>query len=58
MMADLILIRHYGLPALHWGGGDLRGDGAPRGAYHQALHQADAGNLQPLLNFAALAAPQ
>jgi len=52
MMADLILIRHYGLTPLSWGGGDLKSEGAPRAAYHQALQQADAGNLQPLLAFA------
>ena len=49
LWCDLLLIQQ-GRPAIDWGGGSLDVPGERRAAYIQALWNADAGNLQPLLD--------
>ena len=51
LMADLI-VQQLGRPPFSWGGGSLTSTFELRTAYIAALHRADSGELQPLLDFA------
>ncbi len=51
LMADLIM-KNLGQTPLTWGRGDLANPGNARRRYIDALHAADGGNLNPLLDFA------
>lgn len=51
LMADLIMSQFRQEP-LTWGHVDLSGEGEDRRRYIDALHTADGGNLQPLIDFA------
>ncbi len=50
-MADLTMSRLAQKP-LTWGHVDLTGQGENRRKYINALHAADKGNIQPLIDFA------
>ena len=51
LIADVVAARN-GRPVLTWGSKDIAPAGAARDAYLKALHQADQGNVTPLLEFA------
>lgn len=51
LMADLI-VQQLGLEPFSWGGTSLNPTSALRSAYIKALWAADAGNLDPLMEFA------
>ena len=51
LMADALLIK-LGAEPFSWGNKDLVGPGEARAHYLNALHQADAGEIKPLLEFA------
>jgi Fic-DOC domain mobile mystery protein B len=51
MMADLIMIKHFKLDRLPWGGDDLVDAGPRRAAYIEALHDADVHDYTRLLKF-------
>jgi hypothetical protein len=50
-MADLLMWNHA-QPSFSWGRGDLVEAGQLRSQYIAALQAADAGNIEPLLQFA------
>jgi Fic-DOC domain mobile mystery protein B len=51
MMADLVLMRHFEIQRLPWGGSSLDSSGPRRAEYIQALQAADAHDYGPLLQF-------
>jgi Fic-DOC domain mobile mystery protein B len=51
MMADLLMSNHD-QPRLSWGGGEIVEAGELRSRYIAALHAADNGDIEPLLQFA------
>jgi Fic-DOC domain mobile mystery protein B len=52
MLAHLVMVRHFDLEPLQWGGSLLRGADANRQAYLDALTAADRRDFAPLLAFA------
>ncbi|MCY3605268.1 MAG: mobile mystery protein B [Gammaproteobacteria bacterium] len=53
--ADIYLERYFECPAIDWAGGfDLQTDNVRRDSYIRALQSADAGQLEPLLEFVGL----
>jgi len=52
LMADIIISNLYQQPVFSWGAAGLTRKGEARSAYLAALKAADAGNIQPLLQFA------
>jgi Fic-DOC domain mobile mystery protein B len=54
MLADVLLVRHFELPRLQWGGPLLDADGARRTEYLEALRAADHHDYSPLLKFCAV----
>ncbi|MBP7556407.1 MAG: mobile mystery protein B [Chitinophagaceae bacterium] len=52
LMADIIINKLYQQPVFSWGAAGLIRKGEARSAYLAALKVADAGNIQPLLQFA------
>jgi Fic-DOC domain mobile mystery protein B len=52
MLADLAMVRHFGLERLPWSGSSLRYRDETRKAYLNALHAADRHDIAPLLAFA------
>jgi Fic-DOC domain mobile mystery protein B len=52
MLAHLVMVRHFGVEPLQWGGSLLRGADANRKAYLDALVAADRRDFAPLLAFA------
>ena len=53
--ADIYLERCFECPAIDWAGGfDLQTDNVRRNSYISALQSADAGQLEPLLEFVGL----
>lgn len=53
MLADVLLVRHFELPRLQWGGPLLDANGARRTEYLEALRAADHHDYRPLLKFCA-----
>ncbi|MDT8323790.1 MAG: mobile mystery protein B [Bacteroidota bacterium] len=51
LMADVLAVRHLGVPALTWGSADLSNQGKDRERYIRALKDADAGDYAALLAF-------
>jgi Fic-DOC domain mobile mystery protein B len=52
MLAHLVMVRHFDMEPLQWGGSLLRGADANRKAYLDALIAADHRDFAPLLAFA------
>ncbi len=52
LLADLLLMRHFRVKRLSWGGQDLTRPGDNRERYLSALREADQGAFSPLLEFA------
>lgn len=52
LMADIIISNLYQQPVFSWGAAGLTRKGEARSAYLAALKAADAGDIQPLLQFA------
>lgn len=52
LMADIIISKLYQQPVFSWGAAGLTRKGEARSAYLAALKVADAGDIQPLLQFA------
>jgi Fic-DOC domain mobile mystery protein B len=52
MLAHLLMVRHFDMEPLQWGGSLLRGADANRKAYLDALIAADRRDFAPLLAFA------
>lgn len=52
LMADIIIEKLFKLPVFSWGAANLMKKGDPRSAYLSAIKAADAGNINPLLEFA------
>jgi len=52
MLAHVVMVRHFGMEPLSWGGSLLRGADANRKAYIDALIAADRRDMAPLLAFA------
>lgn len=52
LCADILVSHAFGLPVFSWGGYNLTDPGARRQQYFDALHNADAGDLEPLIAFA------
>jgi len=52
LMADLIIQKLFKQPVFSWGGANLVNHGDQRAAYLAAMKAADAGNIQPLVEFA------
>lgn len=52
LFADLVLSRVYNHEPLPWGGAELGATGSAHDTYIKAMTEADAGNFQPLLEFA------
>lgn len=50
-LATDLLLMYWGRPPFTWGNADLISQGTARTRYLSALHEADAGNYQPLLQF-------
>jgi Fic-DOC domain mobile mystery protein B len=46
-----VIVRKSGKPDFSWGSVNLTGHGEARAAYLDAIHAADAGDFQPLINF-------
>jgi Fic-DOC domain mobile mystery protein B len=51
LLADLIMVKHFKIDRLPWGGDTLVGAGPRRAAYIAALQDADVHNYEPLLRF-------
>ena len=51
-MADIIIEKVFNLPVYTWGAANLVKQGDQRSAYLKAIKAADAGDIQPLINFA------
>jgi Fic-DOC domain mobile mystery protein B len=54
MLAHVMMVRHFRMEPLSWGGSLLQGLDANRKAYIDALIAADRGDMAPLLAFARL----
>ena len=52
LMADILISHGFGKPVLTWGGSDLTEHTDIRKRYLEAIYQADAGNIVPLVEFA------
>ena len=52
LMADIVIEKLFKLPHYSWGAGNLVKQGDQRTAYLSAIRAADAGDIQPLINFA------
>lgn len=52
LAADLLLMKHFGIARLPWGGGDIRDMGDLRVRYRNALIAADEGQFDLLIEFA------
>ncbi len=52
LMADIIIEKVFRQPIFSWGAANLVRHGDTRTAYLTAIKAADAGNIQPLINFA------
>jgi Fic-DOC domain mobile mystery protein B len=52
MLADVLLIRHFKIDRLPWGGGTLSNTDPNRTTYINALRDADGGDYAPLIAFA------
>lgn len=52
LIADLMIEKIFKLPVYTWGAGNLVKQGDPRAAYLKAIKAADAGDIQPLIDFA------
>jgi len=52
LMADIIIEHIFKLPVFTWGAANLVKQGDTRTAYLNAIRAADAGDIQPLINFA------
>jgi hypothetical protein len=52
MLAHLVMVRHFDVEPLQWGGSLLQGADANRKAYLGALIAADRRDFAPLLAFA------
>ena len=50
--ADIFISHVFNLPVYSWGGTNLNKEGETRLRYLNALHQADQGNIQALIQFA------
>lgn len=57
MLAPMVMVRHFGLKPLLWGGSALRDPDANRKAYIDALVAADKRYFAPLLSFARAGLP-
>ena len=57
MMADLVMMKHFKIDRLPWGGDALVDAGPRRAAYIEALHDADVHNYTRLLTFCRSAEP-
>ncbi len=51
-MADLMISNIFNKPVFTWGGSSLSKSGDIRKKYLDALHKADEGIMQPLIDFA------
>jgi Fic-DOC domain mobile mystery protein B len=51
LFADLLLLKHFGLTRLPWGGGIPSAASTQRDTYNAALHDADLGDFTALLPF-------
>ena len=54
LLADIVIEKIFKLPVYTWGAGNLEKQGDQRSAYLKAIKAADAGDIQPLINFARL----
>ncbi|RYF86779.1 MAG: mobile mystery protein B [Chitinophagaceae bacterium] len=52
LLADIVIEKLFKLPHYTWGAGSLIKQGDQRTAYLTAIRAADAGDIQPLINFA------
>lgn len=52
LLADIVIEKIFKLPHYTWGAGNLVKQGDQRTAYLSAIRAADAGDIQPLINFA------
>lgn len=52
LMADIIAEKVFRQPVFSWGPANLVKGGEARGAYLEAIKQADIGNIEPLIKFA------
>lgn len=57
MMADLVMMKHFKIPRLPWGGGTLENAGPRRATYIESLHDADNHNYGRLVTFCRSAEP-
>lgn len=57
MLAHMVMVRHFRLNPLSWGGSALRDQNVNRKAYIDALAAADNRNFAPLLTFARARQP-
>lgn len=51
LLADLLLLKHFGAPRLPWGGSSLGANDTRRQTYIQALSDADHHNYAPVIAF-------
>jgi len=52
LCADILVSHSFGLPVFTWGRFSLTAPGEQRQRYLDALHVADAGDIEPLIDFA------
>lgn len=52
LMADILISHGFDKPVFSWGGSDLTSHTDIRKRYLEAIYQADAGNIVPLVEFA------
>lgn len=52
LMADIVIEKIFKQPIYTWGAADLVKQSDQQGAYLKAIKAADAGDIQPLINFA------
>jgi Fic-DOC domain mobile mystery protein B len=52
LLADIVIEKIFKLPHYTWGAGNLVKEGDQRNAYLNAIRAADAGAIQPLIDFA------
>lgn len=52
LMADIIIEKVFKQPVFTWGAADMVKQGDTRAAYLKAIKAADAGNIEPLVQFA------